>query len=360
MTVPRAYSCYATGVKRFVLIPTLALAAAAALPSAAPAASNPTLLISSVRALDTAHHTVVFPIHKGTSNGTTVWYILTDVSDAAQAKARGLVFAPLLAGVGATMTVGESGGTWSFPAHPDFAPGRVFTPGPTGFPPKAAHPGATAPDAYSPFVHLGGSSIVYNAPIVATGDGPFDVTTHANTADRVLALDPAKGTVTLLLADGFAEGKRVFYISTEASDPGAATIERATLAPRIGKSPSSARLRIDALVNGQGQGFAFDALSGGLAKNATAANSAQLQSPGNILGGLPAAVAGGGVYDPLWDASIGVWTKPAVAAKQNVKLRSAGAVQKAADAGHITAPDGKAFGPAGIAVNCPVIAVEGE
>ena len=66
------------------------------------AADKPTLLIKSVRAIDTARHTVVFPIHKGSANGKTVWYILTDASDAAQAKARGLVFAPLFANVGST------------------------------------------------------------------------------------------------------------------------------------------------------------------------------------------------------------------------------------------------------------------
>jgi hypothetical protein len=30
--------------------------------------------------------------------------------------------------------------------------------------------------------------VVYNAPIVATGDGPFDVTHHTNTEDRVLGI----------------------------------------------------------------------------------------------------------------------------------------------------------------------------
>jgi len=31
---------------------------------------------------------------------------------------------------------------------------------------------------YSPFIRIDGSSVVYNAPIVATGDGPFDVVHH--------------------------------------------------------------------------------------------------------------------------------------------------------------------------------------
>jgi len=345
-------------MRNLPILAALTLPAALLLPSAAPASQSPTLLIASVRAIDTSRHTVVLPVHKGISNGTTVWYILTDVSDASQAKARGLVRAPMLADVGVTMTVIESDGVWSFPAHPNFAPERIFTAGPTGFPPKAAQPGSTAPDEYSPFVHLANSSVVYNAPIVATGDGPFDVTTHRNTLDRVLSLDPKKGTVTLLLADGFADGKRVFYISTEASDAGAATIERATYAPGLAKTPSSARLRIDVVVNGQSQGLAFAALAGGLGQQATSVNSSSLQTSRNVLGGLPAAIDGGGVYDPLWDAYIGAWTDAAVAAKQSVQLHSAAEVQKAADAGLLTAPDGKPFGPAGIAVNCPVVAVE--
>ena len=321
------------------------------------ASGEPTLLIKSVRAIDTAQHTVVFPVHKGTAQGKTLWYILTDVSDAAQAKKRGLVFAPQLAGVKATMAVTSAGGTWQFAAAPDFKPDRVFTPGPGGFPPTDAAPGAVAPANYSPFVKIDGGSVVYNAPIVATGDGPFDVTTHGDTADRVLALDPAAGTVTLLLADGFAAGKHVFYISTEASDKGAATLERATYAPFIGTAPESARLRIFALVNGRDQGFAYAALSGNLGESATAANSASLKTSLNILGGLPASGPDGGVYDPLWDVYIGAWTKAAVDAGQNVLLTDTEAVQAAADKGRLTSPGGKPFGRADIAVNCPVVAV---
>jgi hypothetical protein len=250
------------------------------------------------------------------------------------------------------------GGRWEFAAKPEFSQRRRFVPGTNGFPPAAASPGATAPAAYSPFVKPVGSSIVYNAPIVASGDGPFDFERHRNSAGRVLALDPHAGTVTLLLADGFAEGKRVFYISTEASDPGAATVERATYTPSIGRSPASARLRIFVVVNGRNQGLAYAALRGGLAETATIADSARLKTSRNVLGGLPAAGNDGGSYDPLWDVYLGAWTKQAVSAKTNVELTSSAAVMRAADAKLLTAPDGKSFGPAGFAVNCPVIALE--
>ncbi len=112
---------------------------------------------------------------------------------------------------------------------------------------------------------------MYNAPIVAVGDGPFDVDRHSNTAQRVLALDPSAGTVTLLPANGFADGKRVFYISTEASDPGAAAIERATYVPGLAQSSATARLPIYVVANGptgtgnaQAQGLAFVPLPRGI------------------------------------------------------------------------------------------------
>ncbi len=326
--------------------------------SAAVASGEPVLLIKSVRSIDTARNTVVFPVHKGTANGETVWYILTDVSDPGEAKAKGLEFAPALANVGATMTVQAKGGSWDFAAKPDFSKDRSFVPGATGFPPASAAPGAVAPASYSPFVKLSGSSLVYNAPIVAVGDGPFDVTTHKNTADRVLALDPAAGTVTLLLADGFAEGKHVFYISTEASDPGAATIERATYTPSIGTSPSSARLPIYVIVNGESQGLAFAALHGNLATEATTGTSGTLKTSHNVLGGLPAVATSGGSYDPLWDVYVGAWTKEAVDGKQNVQLTGSADVKRAVDRKLLTGPGGKAFGPVGFTVNCPVIAIE--
>jgi hypothetical protein len=232
-------------LRRFGVLALAVSLSAGATAKPNPAAADrpqPTTLITSIKSIDVQRHQVVFPIHRGVANGRTVWYVLTDVSDANVAKSQGLIFAPAIANVGTTQTVTVENGTWHFAGAPEFSTARVFKPGPTGFPPADAMPGAKADDGYSPFVRLSGSSTVYNAPIVAVGDGPFDVVRHANTAARVLALDPASGTVTLLLADGFAGGRRVFYISTEASDPGAARIERATYVPELAKSAASARL----------------------------------------------------------------------------------------------------------------------
>jgi len=41
---------------------------------------------------------------------------------------------------------------------------------------------------YSPYIQIAGSSVVYNAPIVATGDNPSDVTHHTDTGDRVIGI----------------------------------------------------------------------------------------------------------------------------------------------------------------------------
>jgi hypothetical protein len=333
--------------------------------AAAAGTGQPTALIPSVKSIDAPRHQAVFPLHRGVAKGRTVWYIVTDVSDENEARAQGLVFAPTLAGVGATQSVSVEGGTWHFAGAPDFGSTRVFRAGPTGFPPAAAAPGAKADDTYSPFVRLAGSATVYNAPIVAVGDREFDVERHTNTADRVLAIDPRAGTVTLLLADGFADGKRVLYISTEASDPGAATIERATYVPALAMSAASARLPIYVIANGQtgrdneqAQGLGFVALDGGLENEATTANSAALQSSRNILGGVPAVTpSGNGGYTPLWDVYVGQWSAGAIGAHRDAQLRDAAAVNDAVAAHDLTGPDGKAFGPVGFAVNCPVVAI---
>ena len=58
------------------------------------------------------------------------------------------------------------------------SPDRIAEPGPDGFPLAKFQPGAVAGPGYSPFIRIAGSSVVYNAPIVATGDGPFDVGHH--------------------------------------------------------------------------------------------------------------------------------------------------------------------------------------
>ncbi len=132
----------------------LAAAVGQVVPAAAQLTSQPTTLLTSVKAIDVQRHLAVFPVHRGVANGRTVWYVLTDVSDEKTAKSRGLIFAPAIANVGTTQTLTLRNSTWHFAGAPEFSSGRVFKPGPAGFPPSEAAPGAKAEGTYSPFGRL--------------------------------------------------------------------------------------------------------------------------------------------------------------------------------------------------------------
>lgn len=321
-------------MKIFAAALTAALLAAAPAPPSAP-------FVSSVIAVDTTAHTATFPLHRGTVKGTTVWYVQTDASDAGVAKAQGLVYAPDLAQLGAG-AIREA-----FSAAPDFSPARSYVASASGFPPASATPGGVATDAYSPFVRFPGVPGVVNAPIVATGDGPFDVVTHANTEDRVVAIDTAKMTATLVLARGLVDGKAVYYVSTEASDPVAAAVERATYAPALKNAAASATIPIGVVVSGpvdemDAQGLAYLTLHTPLAQDATAQNAATIGSPFNVLSLVPDVAhpydANG--YSPLWSVAV-------AGAPQTKRLTSF------ADVAALTKP-------AGFVVNCPAIAFGGS
>jgi hypothetical protein len=303
------------------------------------------LFVKSVLSVDTTAHTATFPLHHGTASGHSVWYIVTDASDVSVAKARGLDFAPDLANLGATAIASAkmSGGDVAFAGAPDFSPARTYVPSAGGFPPKSATPGGVADSAYSPFVRVAGIAGVLNAPIVATGDAPFDVEHHTNTQDRVVAIDAAKHTVTLVLARGFIDGKPVYYLSTEASDPVAAAVERATYVPRLAKASPAAEIPIGVVVNGpvdsaDAQGLAFLTLHTPIGEDASAANVTSIGSPFNVLSLVPDTknpYADNG-YSPLWNVM-------AVGTPQSKRITSYPGIAAISK-------------PAGFAVNCPAIA----
>ncbi len=166
------------------------------------------LTLESAIQVDLSNETVRLPIYPGIAYAGTphqekVWYILEDASDAGAAHDLGVNYAPKLADIGIScpacvQTVTLSNPTplanpfgpavINFAGAPDFSPTRIATPGPDGFPLAKLQPGAVAGPGYSPFIKIAGSDTIYNAPIVATGNGPFDVTHHTNTADRALAI----------------------------------------------------------------------------------------------------------------------------------------------------------------------------
>src|SRR6266567_4141469 len=104
-----------------------------------------------------------------------------------------------------------------------------------GWPPPKFGPGAVAGAGYSPFIRIAGSNVIYNAPIVATGNGPFDVVHHTNTGDRVLGIHIAgkskpgqfaESWADLLFVKSFDAGQPILYLSTDAGQPLTAVLER--------------------------------------------------------------------------------------------------------------------------------------
>jgi hypothetical protein len=345
------------------------------------------LVLKSARNVDLKAGTVVVPIHRGEANGKTVWYIITDASDYGVAHDLNVLYAPKLANMAIncpecvqTVTLGKPAGKFNndavveFQGAPDFSPTRVYDPSPTGFPPVKAAPGAVGDAHYSPFVRIAGSDVIYNMPIVATGDGPFDVIHHTNTHDRVVAIDTKEDDdgpeVTMLLARGFDSGQPIVYLSTEATDPGAAAVERATYVPLLGHAPfangddnlGSARERIFVFVNGPtspqtGQGLMYLGLNGNLSKDATAENVASLGSPLNVQGDFPSLddPRHANAYSPLWDVQLGAWTASAAAAGKNGRQTDENQILNLVGEGYLTGPGGSPYGSA-FAVNCPPVA----
>jgi hypothetical protein len=347
--------------------------------------------------------------YKGTPNEEKVWYVLLDASDPGIAHDLGVNYAPKLSNLAindpeAVQTVSIESPTpdqnkfgqavVDFNGAPDFSPTRIAEPGPTGFPLANFQPGAVAGAGYSPFIRVAGSSTVYSAPIVATGDGPFDVVHHTNTGDRVLGVHiagPQKpgqyedSWVDLLFVKGFDAGEPIVYISTDAGQPLTAVLERSTYVPALDNAAyhggddflGSARERLFGFINGQAgadnkdaQGFVHLVEDGHASEDASAGNTAlidALRNGGdllNVFGDFPTErdPRHADAYSPLWDAQLGLWTDKAV--KQGLDKRQIDEVQVFNLAA--TRPDlltgvnpatGRPapYGSVGVDINCAVI-----
>jgi hypothetical protein len=318
-----------------------------------------------------SNETVRLPLYpgiayKGTPQQEKVWYVLLDASDAGLAHDLGVNFAPKLANIAindpaAVQTVTLENPTpqqnpfgpapIDFAGAPDFSPTRIATPGPDGFPLSKFQPGAVAGPGYSPFIKIKGSDVVYNAPIVATGDGPFDVTSHTNTGDRVLGVHIAgpsqpgqfaESYVDMLFVKGFDAGQPIVYLSTDAGQPLTAVLERATYVPALDSAAynggddflGSARERLFGFINGQtgvnnpqAQGFQHLAKDGMVEKDASLSDTAfinALRYGGdllNVFGDFPTLTdpRHADAYSPLWDAQLGLWTPKAVSEGLNTR-----------------------------------------
>ena len=235
---------------------------------------------------------------------------------------------------------------------------------------------------------------MYSAPIVATGDGPFDVVHHANTGDRVLGIHIAgpsapgqfaESWVDLLFVKGFDAGQPIVYISTDAGQPLTSVLERSTYVPALDKAAynggddflGSARERLFGFINGQtgtdnkeSQGFVHLVKDGHASEDASAGNTAlinALRNGGdllNVFGDFPTEKdpRHAQAYSPLWDAQLGLWTDKAV--KQGLNKRQIDEVQVFNLAA--TRPDlltgvnpatgqPAPYGSVGVDINCAVI-----
>jgi hypothetical protein len=117
------------------------------------------------------------------------------------------------------------------------------------------------------------------------------VTTHANTHDRVLAIDTTNMTVDLLVIRAFSAGKEAVYISFDSSSDEAAVLERSTFTPVLAGLPfpdgefrqDGARAALFAFANGQtgtssppAQGLNHLVIDGHNAEDASLSNTALL------------------------------------------------------------------------------------
>ena len=359
--------------------------------------------------VDLSKETVRLPLYKGRANGETVWFVLLDASDQGIAHDLGVNYAPKLSNLAigdpeAVQTVTLDSPTpdqnkfgqavVNFQGAPDFSPTRIADPGPNGFPLANFQPGAVAGPGYSPFIRIAGSPTVYSAPIVATGDGPFDVVHHTNTGDRVLGIhiagpsapgQYAESWVDLLFVKGFDAGQPIVYISTDAGQPLTSVLERSTYVPALDKVAynggddflGSARERLFGFVNGQtgannkeSQGFVHLVKDGHASEDASASNTAlinALRNGGdllNVFGDFPTLKdpRHAQAYSPLWDAQLGLWTDKAV--QQGLNKRQIDEVQVFNLAA--TRPDlltgvnpatgqPAPYGASGVTINCAVI-----
>ncbi|HLQ56482.1 MAG TPA: hypothetical protein VK162_19720 [Streptosporangiaceae bacterium] len=367
------------------------------------------LTLESAIQVNLSKETVRLPLYPGTAHGKKVWYVLLDASDAGLAHDLGVNYAPKLANIAIsdpaavqTVTLGSptpqanpfGPGVVHFAGAPNFSPTRVLVPGPTGFPPAKFAPGAVAGPGYSPFIRIKGSNVVYNAPIVATGNGPFDVVHHTNTGDRVLGIHIAgkskpgqfaESWVDMLFVKGFDAGQPILYLSTDAGQPLTAVLERSVYVPALNNASfnggddflGSARERLFGFINGQtgagnpqAQGFVHLIKDGHASQDAAASNTAlinALRNGGdllNVFGDFPTLKdpRHADAYSPLWDAQLGLWTPKAVKEGLNNRQIDENVVFNLA----ATRPDlltgvnpatgqPAPYGAAGVDINCAVI-----
>lgn len=318
------------------------------MPATGAAESHMLLLKSATENADLTE--VTLPIFKGRHNGNTVWHVITESSNPEDAARRKVHYSPKMAnarGSAAVQKVKVANGMFEFQGTVDFTPMRTLVPGPMGFPPKEAKPGAIGDPFYTPLIELPDGTVL-NAAQIKNETGEHD---------RLVSLDLTKKTATFRMTNGFYEGKVVHYVSFNASDSGVATVEAVNDTPLLGatpqkgsNAPGSALTGLVPFANGQTgksnpyrQGLSSALLGEG--------------DPFNIVQEIPAGERAH-LYSPMWDVNLAVWTAKAVAAGRNVAVKDFAEVARLAKEGYVTGPDGAPWGALGIVVNCPIISID--
>ena len=320
--------------------------------------------------LDRKRGTIRLPLYLGhMRDGRNVWYILTDTTDRDNAEALGLNHSAKLAysQVGRAVREGaldrEAGLVFDAGAV-DFAPKRRLVPGPRlrPFPPAVAAPGSVGDAQYTPLVRIANAGgHIYNAPVIAFDKSAAEISAcrgrvdHDLVHDRVVKICPAGnggGTVTIKLTTIFSFGRPAQYMSTEASDPMVATLDRGTFTPAMNDLPVggddsafSAVERLFVMINGP---------TGKRNPQRQGLNSALVDKldPLHVIGGIPTLALD---YSPLWDINLGRWSPNAVRRGYRSRLIDEFQLLDFVRRGHITGPAGAPYGSVGIRVNCPIV-----
>ena len=324
-----------------------------------PDRAGPGHFLFSVSACENPAATVAtLPLHRGTSRGRTVWYVVTDSSNAADAGQRGVNFAPKLARARATaavQVVRETGGVIDFPATVDFRHTRVLVPGASGFPPADAAPPSVGEAGYSPLAQLPDGTVI-NAPQIANDTG------HAA---RVVQLDTAGMRIRYRETVGWYADKHVHYASFDASSAIVAALEGVTLAPALDAAPrvddedaaTSTREAMIAVTNGP---------TGTSNPSRQGLSSALVDKldPDNILHETPVlplhADIGSTDYSPMCDVRFAEWTRDAINAGDRGELQSFDAAMTRAGSTppKVTGFQGVQFAAVGTLVNCSLISID--
>jgi hypothetical protein len=159
-------------------------------------------------------------------------------------------------------------------------------------------------DRHEPFQHLM-RLLVYNAPVVATGVGPFDVVHHTNTGDRVLGIHISppsppgqllESWADMLFVKGFGARQPIVYLSTDAGQALTAVLERSTYVPGLDQAAYNGgddflglgRERLFGSINNQTgianrqvQGFQYLVVDGHASEDASGGNTTLINAMRN-------------------------------------------------------------------------------